>query len=158
MGCCCSIYPEPPHPYRRISSGSTVPIETLIPVHPTPDPLRLVVTSGSTINGTINTPWLNLELWVHSGSKVKFQGSVGNVSVMCLSSGSTVDLKGVEYGGLFMEGDVAGGSVLSVGKVVRRDEGTQGLHAGGVGNFGVASGSGAPPQYEESVSLMDRKK
>lgn len=172
---------EPPQPYRRISSGSSAHIETLIPHDPTSECVRLVVTSGSSLTGEVNAPWLNLELWVKDGSKIKFKGKVNNIRIMYLHGGSTVDLGKVEYGRLYVEGDVTGGSNLTPGKVVKRgveqvvqpvggtgwavlsppaESSSQGVTTGGGSSSSAQIPVGAPPQYEESGSsqvLSDRK-
>ncbi|KAJ3036054.1 hypothetical protein HDV00_003101 [Rhizophlyctis rosea] len=162
---------EPPPPNRRISSGSSAHIETLIPHEPTSEAVRLVVSGGSSLSGEVNAPWLNLEFWVNTGSKIKFKGKVNNIRIMYLNGGSAVDLGKVEYGRLLVEGDVMGGSSLTPGKVVKRSPDQIVGPPGGTGwaslpppapaassapvnNAQSASSSqiplGAPPQYEDS--------
>ncbi|KAJ3057280.1 hypothetical protein HK097_009939 [Rhizophlyctis rosea] len=157
MGCAVS-FPDPPQPYRRVSSGSSATLEALLPPQPTAAPLRLVVTSGSTVNGTVDAPWLNLELWVASGSTVRFSGNANTVTIHALAAGSTIDLKKVEYGGLFVEGDVTGGSTLTPGKIVRRE--FERVPPGTGSSFSAGVPCQEPPRYEEQggQASSDRKK
>ena len=159
MGCSTS-FPEPPQPYRRISSGSTTTIEALLPPFPTAAPLRLVVCAGSTVNGTVSAPWLNLELWCASGSTVRLTGNVNNVTIHVLAAGSTIDLKKVEYSALFVEGDITGGSTLSAGNIRKELDGPQlgtGLTPSSSSSFVPSQ---EPPRYEEYGGhlTVDKKK
>ncbi|KAJ3279446.1 hypothetical protein HK104_001463 [Borealophlyctis nickersoniae] len=147
MGCCCSAV-DVPEGYRRVQGGSSMSISALIPrqVDPT-TPLRVAVLTGSSVSGSINEPSLKLVLIVAGGSKVRITGAVASVEVVKLMSGSSVDLRGLEYEELEV-GDVFGGSTLHPGKRVAAKP-----RSGSGGGSGIGSGGRGSPAQEKSVSI-----